>query len=224
MCGLAKAILRVKVVGTAGLGINVASFAANGVWPPRFKALVPEHLVYLLRCLAFKGVEPTAGESIKDGCRSPEWRVDEADGTLNGITLASPLNDARSSEAAIADASIRVIRRLIAALSVSTFIIIQMRDGTPTGPASSVSFFIRGIRGLGSRFTSTKLSRGVTRPSCAVAFLAERRTGGWRFRRGCSTGRSAQAGISRLPRVSALLFLTRWRGFSRTQACHRNRG
>ncbi len=95
--------------------------------------------------------------------------------------------------------------------------IIQSRDGTPTGPVSSVSFFIRGIRGLGSRFTSTKLSRGVIRPSCAVAFLAGCRTGGWRFRRGCSTGRAAQAGASRLPRASALPCLMRWRSFSRTQ-------
>ena len=69
-------------------------------------------------------------------------------------------------------------------------IVVQRRLRTPTGPFF-VRFFIDIILGVVAEFAFMVPSTRLTKSSSAARWKSRKQTVGWKFRRGCSTGRHA---------------------------------
>jgi hypothetical protein len=68
--------------------------------------------------------------------------------------------------------------------------VVQRRLRTPTGPFVA-RFFIGIILGLIAEFAFIVPSTRLTKSSSAARWKSRKQTVGWKFRRGCSTGRHA---------------------------------
>jgi hypothetical protein len=90
--------------------------------------------------------------------------------------------------------------------------VVQRRLRTPTGPFFA-RFFIGIILGLVAEFAFMVPSTRLTKSSSAARWKSRKQTVGWKFRRGCSTGRHAMT-PGQLSRLSASRHLRRFLCFS----------